>query len=112
MPGVRMWKHNAAKTVHRTGRAGLAVGASDLIGMVTMASGFGRFFAGECKDGKGRLTANQRRWINTVRRFGGYADELRSVEDARAAVDACRAGVLLPPLVKGQRKALAKARVA
>lgn len=96
-PGVRMWQHHAGRA-GEGGRRGLGVGVSDLVGIVMMPNGIGRFFAGECKDGAGRLTLNQKRWINTVRRFGGYACELRSVEDARRAVLEAMAGVHLPPL--------------
>ncbi len=102
-PGVRMWKHETPKASVKHKAPGLGRGVSDLVGIAQMKNGIGRFFAIECKDGAGRLTPNQKRWINTVRRFGGYADGARSVEDARAAVLAAKAGIFLPVLtVRGR----------
>ena len=64
-----------------TVRYGLAVGSSDLIGLVG-----GRFFAIEVKSATGRVTPEQRLFIDLVRRMGGFAAVVRSVEEAEAAV--------------------------
>lgn len=77
-------------------RYGLAVGSSDLIGIVRMVytdrPDVGRFVALECKTATGRITEEQDLFLNLVRRFGGFACVVRSVVDATNAVDRCVAG--------------------
>jgi hypothetical protein len=75
------------KNVHT--RYGLAVGSSDLIGVLSPS---GRFVAIECKAATGRTTEEQDLFLALVRRFGGFACVVRSVEDAIKAVDRACAG--------------------
>lgn len=95
------------ETTERHIRYGLTKGSSDLIGIVTCErevllpesesingmrptttefEKIGRFFALEVKTPVGRLTLDQRRFLNLVRRMGGFAACVRSVEEAQAAV--------------------------
>lgn len=69
--------------------AGLVKGGSDLLGWRTVTVTPDRvgkklavWAAIECKTGSGRLTAEQRNFIEQVRGAGGRAGEARSVEDA------------------------------
>jgi hypothetical protein len=68
-------------------RYGLAVGSSDLIGCLN-----GRFIALEVKTPTGRASPQQRQWLDLVRRHGGFAAIVRSVEDARGAIARARTG--------------------
>lgn len=92
---VVVWRNNVglleAEGGHRV-RYGLAKGSADLVGIVRMANGLGRFFALEVKTVTGRLHADQERWLRLVESRGGYAVVVRSVEDALAAVEAARQG--------------------
>lgn len=90
MEGVLIWRNNCGVDTTRGVRYGLAVGSADLIGIVRTASGVGRFLALEVKRPGQRPTAEQRRWLDAVRRAGGYAALVRSVDEARAAVAAAR----------------------
>lgn len=58
--------------------AGLCVGSSDIIGITAD----GRFLAVEVKTKTGRVSDEQQRFIDAVRRKGGVAGVARSVEDA------------------------------
>lgn len=82
---------------------GLCKGSSDLILIVKcwaeMDAGptvgyleIGRFAAFEVKTAKGRATKEQLRFIELVRTMGGFADIIRSVEQAQAAIEIIRAG--------------------
>lgn len=73
--------------------AGLIKGSSDCIGwdsvlitaeMVGMT--IAQFLAVECKDGNGRLTPEQKRFIDHVRAAGGLAGVARSPDDALAII--------------------------
>lgn len=91
MPDVRVWRNNTGVADAFGGggavRYGLGVGSADLVGMVLP---FGRFLALEVKTKSGRVSADQLRWIETVRRFGGVACVVRCIEDARDAVEFAR----------------------
>ena len=63
--------------------AGLCVGSSDLIGYRTV-DGVAQFVALEVKTATGRLSAEQRQFIDVVTAAGGCAGVVRSVEDAQA----------------------------
>ena len=67
--------HNA-RPLH----AGLCVGSSDLIGW-TQRDGAAVFTALEVKVERGRLTDEQRAFLDAVRAAGGIAGEVRSAED-------------------------------
>jgi len=101
--------------------AGLGMGSADVVGVVKMPCAscggssrpciyitghhiIGRLFCLEVKlpaervadgaQGKraGVLAADQRRWLESVRRFGGFAAVVHSADEARAAVERCRMG--------------------
>lgn len=74
---------------------GLCEGSADLVGIVKVAGGIGRFFGVEVKVPKtGRIRDAQERWAAVVRRWGGYVCFARSVEDAMTGFRECQAGVL------------------
>lgn len=75
--------------------AGLVVGGSDIIGLTTITitpEMVGRrvavFTAVESKDGQGRLSSDQARFLKMVEERGGIAVVARSEEDALRAVGA------------------------
>lgn len=93
--GVRLWRNNVGALEDKTGRVvryGLCKGSSDLIGWRTVevtpdmvGQRLAVFVALEVKD-RGRLTAEQAVFLRAVEQAGGIAAEVRSVEDARAAL--------------------------
>lgn len=87
MPDVVLWRNN----VGRAGMVefGLAVGASDLIGI----GPGGRFLALEVKTPRGRVRPEQVTFKALVGRYGGVAEVVRSVDDAVAVVEQMRAEV-------------------
>ena len=91
LPGVVFWRNQTGftKEEDRGIRYGLAVGSSDLIGIVD-----GRFAALEVKTDKRKTepTDDQKRFMRCVRRAGGFACVVRSVEEALAAVERARKG--------------------
>jgi hypothetical protein len=84
-----LWRNNSGVAEHRGARVryGLATGSADLIGCLD-----GRFIALEVKTSTGRATPEQRLWLDLVRRHGGFAAIVRSVDDARAAIARARTG--------------------
>jgi hypothetical protein len=89
--GIVVWRNNVglASDGHRKIRFGLAVGSSDLIGLLVPE---GRFVALEVKSATGRATPEQERFLDLVRRSGGFAAVVRTVDEARAAVERARRG--------------------
>lgn len=66
-----------------------APGVSDLIGWRTVEVGnlaLAQLVALEVKAARGRVSVEQQAWLDTVRRAGGVAGVVRSVEDARAVL--------------------------
>lgn len=92
---VRLFRNNTGALEDKTGRIvryGLCKGSSDLIGWQTVevtpemvGQRLAVFVALEVKD-KGRLTAEQAQFLEVVRRAGGIAGEVRSVEDAESVL--------------------------
>lgn len=87
--------------------AGLGAGSADIVGIVSCMFqdqlslvhwSTGRVFALEVKQPKfgklrkGTVKSDQERWLQTVRRFGGFAAVVHSVEEAVACVASCRRG--------------------
>lgn len=82
----------------------MGFGAPDLVGIVSLdmwrpvygarldAMTIGRLFGLEVKTGRGRPSPEQIAWMGVVRRRGGFVAVVRSVEDARAALERCRTG--------------------
>jgi hypothetical protein len=90
-PDVLLWRNSTgtAEYYDRHGRCsrvpyGLCVGASDLIGVIKPT---GTFLALEVKTARGRVRPEQKRFIELVRRYGGVADVVRSVEEAHAIIN-------------------------
>lgn len=83
-----LWRNNTGVAKHVTThvRYGLCVGSSDLIGILRMPDGIGRFVALECKTRDGRTTEDQDLFLNLVRNRGGFAAVVRSVADAEQAI--------------------------
>lgn len=98
-PGLVLWRLSQGGAVTRGGktyRAGLSVnGASDLVGVLRMPDGMGgrgRFVALEVKAARGHVQREQELFLDVVRRHGGFAAVVRSVDDFRAAVERARNG--------------------
>jgi hypothetical protein len=88
-PDLVLWRNNCGVAKGPSGmiRYGLAVGSSDLVGMIGA-----RFAAIEIKTPKGRLSPEQGMFLSLVASRGGFAAVVRSVDDAWAALAAARAG--------------------
>ena len=95
-PDLCLWRLSQSGVTVRGGRAfrgGLSVnGAADLIGLLDSGAAPGRFFALEVKSARGRQSDMQRLWGAVVRNFGGFYAVVRSVADARAALERARNG--------------------
>jgi hypothetical protein len=91
---VILWRNTTGQVVDhrgvspRTIRYGLAIGSSDLVGI----GPGGRFFALEVKGEGGRLSVEQIQWIDLVRARGGFAAMVRTVDEAKAALERARRG--------------------
>lgn len=92
LPDVCLWRNHVGQLTDVTGAVhpfGLAVGSADLVGVLAPS---GRLIALECKTPAGRLRPEQRSWLAVVRRFGGFAAVVRSVEEALKAIERARRG--------------------
>jgi hypothetical protein len=91
-PDLVLWRNSGGVATHEqsgtTQRFGLCRGAADLVGVGPR----GKFFALEVKTTRGRLSTEQSMFLDLVRGRGGFAAVVRSVEDARAALDRARRG--------------------
>lgn len=94
--GVLVWRNNVGLADYKHTKVvyGLGKGSADLIGLVKMPNGVARFFGCEVKRRLGKVRPNQERWMEIVRRWGGYVVVARSVEDALKGVEEAKAGVL------------------
>lgn len=90
LPWCRFWRNSVGFDDGHKIKYGLAKGSSDLIGMVQMTAGVGRFVGLEVKTPTGRMEPEQVIFRDTVNKFGGRAYVVRSVEDALAAVEDAR----------------------
>lgn len=92
-PDLVLWRLSQGGAVSRAGqtyRAGLSVnGASDLLGILAPT---GRLVALEVKAARGRVSPDQQMFLDLVRRMGGFAAVVRSVDDARSAISRARTG--------------------
>ncbi|WP_445505039.1 hypothetical protein [Microvirga sp. G4-2] len=80
--------HQVVVTEARPFHAGLCVGSSDIIGITPVlvtpdmvGKTVGVFTAYEAKTGKLQATADQKRFIEMVRKLGGIAKVVRSPDD-------------------------------
>jgi hypothetical protein len=90
---VRLYRNNTGTLYDRQGRPvtfGLAKGSADLIGWRTItitADMVGQtvavFTSLEVKAERGRVSPEQRQWLEAVQAAGGIAGVVRSVEDAQ-----------------------------
>lgn len=77
---------------------GLAIGGSDLVGILTVpvpdlaCPTLGRWVALEVKTPTGRPTDKQLAFLAKVQRYGGFGAIVRSVAEARAAIGRARRG--------------------
>lgn len=109
--GVQVWRQNTGRLRDMNGRAvsfGLCVGSSDIIGIVLTESvslltrdapvlrdsvvnaRIGRFFALEVKKHGERPTDVQEKFLEVVRKVGGFASWVTSIAEALAALDRAR----------------------
>jgi hypothetical protein len=97
-PDVRLFRNNTGTLPDpRTGRPvqfGLARGSADLIGYRTVTitpdmvgQQVAVFTSLEVKTPTGRIRPEQTNWLHTIKRAGGIAAIVRSVDDARDAID-------------------------
>ena len=105
-PDLCLWRNNSGVFDDGRGgkvRTGLGVGSADLVGIlqidhITTGGGtriglnLGRFFALEIKTARGRTTDEQDQWLELVRRRGGFAAVVRSVQEAKQALERARRG--------------------
>lgn len=91
VPGLVLWRlsQGVAAIDGRTRRYGLVVGAADLVGILAPA---GRLVGLEVKTPAGRARPEQRQWAALVRRHGGFCCVVRSVDEARAAIERAKGG--------------------
>lgn len=82
----RVWRNNVGVLPDSRGiplRYGLAVGSADLVGLIKKT---GQFLAVEVKTPRGRLSAEQKAWLNTIHSMGGVVKVMRTAEEAEAFV--------------------------
>ena len=87
------WRNKDARPI----QSGLGAGSADLVGIVTCPfmgalTQSGRVYVLETKSARGVARQDQERWLAAVRRLGGFACVVRSVDEAVAAVVRCRRG--------------------
>jgi len=90
-PDIVVWRNNVGVANQRglIVRYGLCVGSADIIGI----GPGGRFLAFEVKTATGRVSDEQAQFLELVRVMGGYSMVVRSVADAKRAVEEIREAV-------------------
>lgn len=83
--GGEVWAPETGRARHF--KAGLPKGSSDLVGICR-----GRFIAIEVKTGRGKARPGQLEFQECVRKHGGFACIVHSVDEARAALARARLG--------------------
>lgn len=86
-PDVRLFENPRGYDERAKATYGLAPGASDLIGPVKPR---GRLLALEVKTGSARATKEQQDFLAMVNAFGGVGRVVRSVAEAREALEEAR----------------------
>ena len=91
LPDVTIWRNESGVAEHmgRYVRYGLQKGSADIIGILSPG---GRFLALEVKTPRGRTSKEQDLFLKLVRRRGGFACVVRSVDEAVAAIDRAKKG--------------------
>jgi len=93
-----LWRNNVGVAQHWNGRDvetvkyGLANGSADLVGILRVTPTAGRFVALEVKTETGRVSPEQTKWLALVRKMGGFACVVRSVDEALVAIERARGG--------------------
>lgn len=86
--GILAWRNNngavfdPTRKVFRSPPRGSMPGASDIIGCLAG----GRMLAVECKSSDGKLSRDQRHFLDMVERLGGLAVVVRSIDDLEKAL--------------------------
>lgn len=84
---LTMWINRVGKAKTTRGyriEYGLIVGSSDLVAIIKPS---GRWFALEAKTGNAVPTRDQRFFIELIRAHGGFACVVRSLDDAKQALE-------------------------
>lgn len=87
-----VWRNETGAAQQKEGgwvAYGLCKGSADLIGILKPT---GRFCAFEVKTPRGRVSKHQKMFLSLVRKMGGFACVVRSVEDAEHALNRAREG--------------------
>ena len=95
-PDLALWPLRQARAVPLRGGAhpqfyGLVKGASDLLGILKPN---GLLVGLEAKTGKARRSPDQISWSELVKMCGGFYATVRSVRDAKRAIELARQGVI------------------
>lgn len=80
--GLVLWRNSTGYDPTNRVHYGLGNGGADIIGLY-----LGHFIGIECKTPTGRVSPEQRMWIQLVRKCGGRAGVARTVGDACRIVD-------------------------
>lgn len=94
-PDFVLWRNQTGQTTEwsptgtRWIRYGLGTGSADLVGILAP---HGRLVCFEVKSAMGRVAKPQELWAEVVRRHGGFVATVRSVDEARAALERARRG--------------------
>ncbi len=75
----RLWRNNTGEDTRTHVKYGLGVGSADLVGLIV---GTGQFVGVEVKTASGRLSTEQKAWLETIRKFGGRAEVMRTTAEA------------------------------
>lgn len=91
LPDVVVWRNESGVAEHhgRYVRYGLQKGSADLIGLLAPQ---GRLLALEVKTPRGRLSEEQKLFLELVRGMGGFACVVTSAAEALLAIDRAKAG--------------------
>lgn len=81
---ITLWRNNTGVDTTKGVRYGLGQGGADLVGVLGPD---GRMVALEVKTFNGKLSHAQSCWLESVRKKGGIAAVVRSVEDAFRVLD-------------------------
>ena len=92
LPDLVLWPNSSGVATFGKAkvRYGLAKGSADLVGILAPS---GRFVAIEVKTGQAVTTAEQVLFLALVRRNGGFAAVVRSLEEGFAAIERARQGL-------------------
>jgi hypothetical protein len=93
----RIWRNNVGVAMGANGRPirfGVP-GSADILGVLEILPGLGRFVGQEVKSPTGRLRPEQIAWAQAMRSVGAAVEVVRSAEEARRALASTRLEALL-----------------